>query len=125
MANFFISARQTDRHVLFGVLYNKWYINHNFQITKNYKQQKIYMAKKLLINYNLFIFCVFTFCRLPHSFFQSIQIYVLLLVFYFNISASHVFVLFLFVFFFGGGGGNYTALPCFCGFLLSKVITKR
>ena len=22
--------RQTDRHVLFGVLYNKWYIDHNF-----------------------------------------------------------------------------------------------
>ena len=30
------SLGQTDR-----VLYNKWYIDHNFQITKNYKQQVI------------------------------------------------------------------------------------
>ena len=34
--------RQTDRQTgLFGVLYNKQYIDHNFQITKNYKQQVI------------------------------------------------------------------------------------
>ena len=55
--------RQTDRQTcLFGVLYNKWYIDHNFQITKNCKQQKIYMAKKLLISYVLeyLLFAVFT-----------------------------------------------------------------
>ena len=43
-------ARQTDRQTdrwtdrqtcLFGVSYNKYYIDHNFQITKNYKQQVI------------------------------------------------------------------------------------
>ena len=32
----------TDRQTcLFGVLYNKQYVNHNFQITKNYKQHVI------------------------------------------------------------------------------------
>ena len=65
-----VGDRQTDRHVLFGVLYNKWNIDHNFQITKNYKQQKIYMAKKLLINYNLeyLLFAVF-----PIPFFKAFE----------------------------------------------------
>ena len=40
-------SRRRDRHTdrqtcLFGVLYNKWYIDHNFQINKNYKQQVIH-----------------------------------------------------------------------------------
>ena len=42
-------AAQTDMF-LFGVLHNKYYINYDFQITKNYRQQKIYMANKLLID---------------------------------------------------------------------------
>ena len=51
-------------------LYNKWYIDQNFQISKNYKQQKIYMAKKLLINYVLeyLLFAVF-----PILFFKAFE----------------------------------------------------